>query len=83
MARGVHKDRCDFNRVRLRRLLRHNEIDRSHIEEQLRNRTSLSPVRRSAAVLPLFGPRALWRGKLLIWSPQDFLKLPWKARNVV
>ena len=31
LGRGVHKDRCDFNRVCLRRLLRHNEIDRGHI----------------------------------------------------
>ena len=43
MARGMHKDRCNFHPPNMRNLLRANVANRASMEAQLRTRTSLSP----------------------------------------
>ena len=55
-AQGMHKDTCSLHPFRLQATLRFHEQDRANVGEQLRTRTSLTPMQRESALTHLFGP---------------------------
>ena len=55
-APGYHKETCSMKPSNLRGTLARHLQNRAHIQEQLRQRTSLSAAQRESALLHLFGP---------------------------